>query len=133
MSPTSRFKSERLEPLKRSVQALAQPGRVQMALFPDGVAKGDELMIDFDSALREARPYLEETATPQQKEAVQRLDDYTEQISGMHHEELWFDERTLLSDPRWEKVRALAKDVLSAFGWENTPPPMDDRIYILGE
>ena len=123
--------SDALDYFKRSIQALALPGHVQLLLLPDGIAKGDDLMIDFEESLRQARAYLEKTATPRQLQAIQALDDYTESISGMQSEELWFDENTLTSDPRWQKVRDLANEVLSAFGWENAPPPMGDRIYIM--
>ena len=123
----------KLEILKPAVQALAQPGPIQISLFPDGVAKGDELMIDFESALIAAHPHLEESATPLQRQAIQLLDDYTDRISGMQNEELWFDESTLMTDLRWQRVRLLAKQVLSAFGWPDEPPPMDDRVYIVGK
>ncbi len=123
--------SDALNDFKRSIQALALPGQVQLSLLPDGIAKGDELMIDFEQSLREARQYLEEAATPRQLQTIKAVDDYADSISGMQNEELWFDENTLISDSRWQKVRDLADDVLSAFGWENVPPPMGDRVYIV--
>ena len=38
--------------LRRCVQALAQPTAVQVSLFPDFAAVGDELALQFDDALR---------------------------------------------------------------------------------
>ncbi len=43
--------------LKYSVQALAQSADKQLALYPDGAAKEDELALDFDNYYRTVRPY----------------------------------------------------------------------------
>ena len=123
--------SDALDDFKRSIQVLALPVQVQLSLLPGGIAKGDELMIDFSESLQQVRQHLEKVATTRQLQTIKALDNYADSISRMQNEELWFDDDTLILDSRWQKIHDLADDVLSAFGWENVPPTMGDRVYVV--
>ncbi len=117
--------------LKWSLQALAQEPAVQLALFPDYVAKADELALDFDNALR-----LSESGSalsPLQTSKLDQLDRTISSMSGQENAPLW-TELAILSSSEWQKIRALALEALQSFGWPADAPPTspEDRgtVYV---
>jgi hypothetical protein len=121
--------NSREDDLRHSVQALAQPADEQIALFPDFVVVGDELALDFESALERFR--ADAVSAPAQAVAtVNALNAYLEQLSGPQNEDFWLDEARLREDPRWNQVRQLALAVLEAFGWPNVTPKKNHATYV---
>jgi len=115
--------------LRRCVQALALPASVQVSLFPDFAVVGDELGIQFGDALV---AYRSSAATPvsAQTIALKQLDEYLSQLSGEENSSFWVDPSALVFDARWQRVRDLARAVLSTFGWPDEPPPRDGATYV---
>jgi hypothetical protein len=114
--------------LRRCVQALAQPASVQVSLFPDFAVVGDELAIQFGDALEAYRSSAPPASA--QALALEQLDEYLSQLSGQEDRGFWDDPSALSSDPRWQRVRDLAKTALSTFGWPDEPPPKDGATYV---
>jgi hypothetical protein len=115
--------------LRRSVQALAQPAAVMIRLFPGFVCVGDELALEFEEGLREARAAgLAESPTA--REALQALDAYLAVLSGPPNEEFWLEPESLRTDERWETIRSLARATLLAFGWPDATPELNGAIYV---
>jgi len=93
------------EQLKRAVQALAQPAHIQIELFPNFVAVGDELAIDFSEALEAFVVSGALHLKRHQSAAVTRLDAELARWSGPAHAEMWVNPDLLASDKRWESIR----------------------------
>jgi len=119
-----------LDKLRWPVLALAQPAAVQLSLFPDFAEPADELASEWDLALRLTEADRRQ-ASPEQMLAVQRLDDLILAISGPKYFYYWTDE-ALVKSPKWEEIRAAAKEVAEAFGWKITHPGPPSGIYIGG-
>ena len=121
-----------IEATRCCVQALAQPAQAQLGLFPSFVLAGEEMALEFDDALRAfqeaAMPATEDQAT-----CLTDLDRYLDQLSTPANEEFWLEPSSLCSDPRWEKVRELARAVLLAFGWPNETPRRNGVTYVSGD
>jgi hypothetical protein len=115
--------------LKRCVQALAQPASVQLGLIPSFAVVGDELVLEFDDALRGFRAE-DHPATPAQRDALQQLEALIDHLSGPQNEAFWLDASQLAVDPRWEEIRSLAKSVRAAFDWPDEVPAPDGAIYV---
>lgn len=115
--------------LRRCVQALAQPGAIQMSLFPDFACVGDELALEFEDAMR---TFWETQATlsPSEAASLSALDTYLNELSGPQNEEFWTDISLLESDVRWERVRVLARAVRGTFGWPDEVPAKDGATYV---
>lgn len=116
--------------LKRCVQALAQPAAVQRTLYPSFVIVGDELVLELDDALRGWRSE-KHGATPQQFDALMKLDAYIESLSGPPNEDFWLDPLELERDPRWDEIRSLASGALAAFGWAAEVPAASRAAYVV--
>jgi len=114
--------------LQRAVLALAQPADVQLALFPEFVCKADELALDFEGGLYELVGH-EDKITLEQRAAVDALDKIIVGMSGEQNAAFWTEE-ALQSHPTWEEIRAAAKVVVAAFGWELRRSPPSGAIYI---
>lgn len=115
--------------LKRCLQGLAQPAAIQVSLFPDFAVVGDELALSFDEALTAHRASLSPLSVPQST-ALDALDGYLSELSGPHNETFWLDRSALATDPRWQRVRDLARDTLQAFAWQLDVPDRDGSVYI---
>lgn len=110
-----------LGPLRQSLQRLAQPPAVQVALFPSLALVGDELALGFHDALLAFRARVPE-ASAAQLAALQRLDDYLSELSGSQDESFWIERIALAMDARWEQVRSRARAALAAFSWPVEAP-----------
>jgi hypothetical protein len=107
--------------LQHAVQALAQPAKIQLELFPDFVCKVDELSLDFDNWWLCIRS-REGLVTSQQRSLLAEIDEQLDRMSGKENSELWTED-ALRENPWWEHIRDLARKTLSAFGWANEVPP----------
>jgi hypothetical protein len=121
-----------LAELRRCVQALAQPALVQVSLFPDFAAVGDELAGQFEDAMLAYRASAP-TARSAQSLSLKQLADYLTELSGPKDSDFWCDNAVLASDVRWQRVRDLARMVLATFDWPDEPPPRDGAIYVCEE
>lgn len=120
-----------IERLVHSLQALAAPADVQLARFPSFVAKADELALDFADALLVANDCPQLRLTAAQRDALARLDQHLDGMSGAANAQLW-TEHAVRSRPEWDAVRALARDVLAALGAPSDLPPPSSAVYIRG-
>jgi hypothetical protein len=107
--------------LKMQVQALAQPGKIQIELYPDGCVKADELALDFDNCFQVFKGKEFGRITNEQKKSLEILDSELAAMSGEENKELWTEE-ALLQNPRWENIRELSKKVLKEFNWKDGKP-----------
>ena len=112
-----------------SVQALAQPARVQGFLFPLSVAVPDELALDFDNALLRANQELSHTWSDDQQRLLSELKQHLSDMSDSKRNEIWVYPDGL-SQPEWDDVRIQALAVLHAFSWKNIEPPANRSIFI---
>ena len=113
----------RWERLMHALQALAQPAAVQVTLYPDFVAKADELALDFNNFHEACLPEM----TEEQAAASSRIDERLTDISGP--EGPWGEE-DLRSDSQWEEIRVMARHALEVFGWPDEPPPQSPDVYV---
>lgn len=112
-----------------AVQALAASPTEQLGLFPEFAEAADELALDHETTqiafLRASQPYL----SAEQREAVARLDQRLEEMSGPDNAQLWIAE-ALANAPQWDQVRELAATVLREMGWRLETPPRERAIYV---
>ena len=114
--------------LQQAVVALAQPAEVQLALFPDFVWKAQELALSFEDGLYEMVGHKDEFTAPQMA-AIHAIE--ARLMRRDHDDEFWTDEG-VRSNPVWEEVRALAKAAASTFGWVLDPPLPVPGVYVPG-
>lgn len=105
--------------LEERLQALAMPADVQLALFPEGNAKVEELALEFDYALGMKWSAKRRPLTAKQETLVQHIDDTLDQMSGPRP---FWTEEALRYSPEWNAVRNVAREALEAFGWEVKAP-----------
>jgi hypothetical protein len=65
--------------------------------------------------------------TEEQTARLRQLDAYLTGLSGEQNRAFWTDE-ALVSDPRWEQVRALALAALTSFQWPKEVPPAEEHV-----
>ena len=105
--------------LEERLQALAMPADVQLTLFPQGIAKVDELALEFDHALGMKWSAKRRSITSDQAALLQRIDSTLDEMSGPKP---FWTEDALRNSPEWEGVRSAAKQALGSFGWEVKAP-----------
>ena len=116
--------------LQWSIQAIAQEASVQRGLFPWFVCVADELALDFEEHYLAIQ--LEDVATafgPECATLLREFDSFLENMSGPENLPLWEGE-ALDSAPEWTELRNFAARVLGAFGWSNSPPPLDRAVFV---
>ena len=116
--------------LRWILQALAQPAVDQLQLFPGSPYVGEELAVEFESALiacRESGVSWGDSAAT----ALHKLDAFMDSMSGEDHEDFWLDPHKLHVDPRWERMRLLALDALAAFDWSSAVPDPERVIAVI--
>lgn len=115
--------------LRHSLQALAMPAAVQLALFPDFVCKADELALDFANFYGAVRGNYPNDYTAEQWATLETIDRALEERSGEENAERWTDDAVRTSCV-WEMIRGLARTALDALGWEvSAPPSSTDRGF----
>jgi hypothetical protein len=105
---------------RRSLQDLASAGSDQLALFPDRVAKPDELAWAFEHWATIVRGADESELSATQADAVAALQAKLKTMSRDGAEfgaDLWTDS-ALRGSEQWLEVRTLATAALAAFGWQ---------------
>jgi len=105
--------------LRWSLQALAASPSEQLALFPDAVAKADELVLDFDNCAAVVRGRDDAALSESQIDALAAIDQHLATMSRLASEldaDIW-SEAALRDDPHWQRTRQLADEALAAFGW----------------
>jgi hypothetical protein len=105
--------------LRWSLQALAASSSEQLALFPDAVAKADELVLDFDNCAAAIRARDDNGLTEPQLVALAAVDEQLATMSRLATEldvDMW-SETALRNDSNWQQMRRLASEALEAFGW----------------
>lgn len=122
---------DQLAEVRRCVQALARPADEQRELFPYFVCVPDELVLDLDEALRAVGGLESEAFLPDESAVLAKLNGLIGRLSGDANAELWLNE-ALSADPRWENIRAHARDVLHVFEWPDERPPASDASYVGG-
>ena len=113
----------RWQQLKDALQVLAQSAEVQLAYFPDFVAKADELALDFNHFYEACLPEM----TAEQVRAASRIDMRLGDMSGPTGP--WSDE-DLRNAGEWVEIRQLAKRALEVFGWPDEAPPPSSDVYV---
>lgn len=109
--------SDPLRPLRRALQALAQPAVLQRALFPEFSSVGDELARVFATAFRAA-----ELGSDAASEACAAIEALFASHGSAGHADFWDD----LEHPGWEDARELARRALELHGWPaHKPQPHD--------
>ncbi len=106
-----------LRQLRWSLQALAESGSGQRALFPEAASSADALALEFDTWSEVVRTNYEEDLTPAQREALDAIERKLQTMSrdGVEFDaELWTD-AALTGSVHWAEVRALAAAALAAF------------------
>jgi len=112
-------KETQLRYLRWSLQALAASPSEQLALFPDAVAKADELVLDFDNCAAVVRERDDAGLSESQHGALAAIDQQLATMSRLASEldaDIW-SEAALRDDPHWQRTRQLAEEALAAFGW----------------
>lgn len=108
--------------------ALASAAVVQDSLYPDYVAKGDELVLDYDEALKEID--IPSKLSKEQKSALNSLEKYLEEHSGEGFEEMYCETSSLYIDSRWDQIRKLALEFIKSMGWQYEVPNKNRAIYV---
>ena len=112
-------KETQLRYLRWSLQALAASPSEQLALFPDAVAKADELVLDFDNCAAVVRERDDASLSDSELEALAAIDRQLAAMSRLASEldaDMW-SEAALRNDQHWQQTRQLAAEALEAFGW----------------
>jgi len=112
-------KDLQLKHLKWSLQALAASPSAQLALFPDAVAKADEMVLDFDNCAAAIRGRDDNGLSEGQLAALSAIDQQLSTMSRLATEldaDMW-SEGALRNDQHWQQTRELAEQALKAFGW----------------
>ena len=112
-------KESQLRHLKWSLQALAASPSEQLALFPDAVARADELVLDFDNCAAAVRGRDDSELSETQLAALAAIDHQLGTMSRLATEldaDMW-SEAALRHEAQWAQIRELAASALQAFGW----------------
>ena len=113
-----------------SLQALAQPAEVQIALYPAPLLPTHQLREDFAQSLDAVKGETWSTLSPKHVEALIRIDEKMTEIKKEPGLKDLNPEDTLQFDPQWEGLRALAKLALEVFNWPNSSNPNVTKLEI---
>lgn len=102
--------------LRRTLGLLAAPADAQLAYLKDLGGSNDEFGLEFDTVARASKELeLMGRLTNDQVSSILAVDDLLKEMSGPANAELWED-NGIRTDRRWERVRELAQEALTALG-----------------
>ena len=108
--------------LRTALQALSLDAERQIMLYPAFVEVADELVLEFDECWRTIQnSKLADSFAQHQSEAMYRLDNYIESVSGPSHAATWTMD-ALNNALEWRQIREHACSALVTFGWPQTQP-----------
>ena len=111
--------------------ALAAPASVQDALYPDFVAKGDELVQAYSNALSAIN--IKQELDEKQQDVLGVLEDYLTVNAGEEFATMYCDTSALYTDSRWEEIRGLAKAFIKVMDWTYSAPEKNQATYLNAE
>jgi hypothetical protein len=117
-----------LDPLRCSLQALAQPAAFQHRLLSVWLEGPAELPERFVQAERHLVKGEGHEFGPEQREALDALHAAFKSFSGPANAAHW-KPNALDWSPHWNAVRELAGRCLRAFEWQDVPPPLELACY----
>lgn len=109
------------ERLKHALQALAMTPDIQIRLFPEFVCRANEMVFQFELWYERLISNASGALSDAQKSQLVAIEDAIAAMSEADNQ-LWSDEG-LNSRPEWERLRAMARTALQAFGWPLEKPP----------
>lgn len=113
--------------LMLSLQALVAEPEAQLAVYPKGVCKVDELALDFDHLRPVALERPDAGLSPCERDVLAALDRRLDAMSGPGRAELR-RESALSTRREWADVRTVATAALLMFGWPVQPPPPTENL-----
>lgn len=128
MNRASGTPSDRLNALRYSLQALAEPAEYQRKLLVHWREDLAELPERFVQSERHVRSVGASGFTAEQEQALAELHGHLNSFCGPAHAEHWKDE-ALDWSPHWMQVRRVASRCLETFGWPIEQPPLDISAY----
>lgn len=116
------IRTEMLEIVEYGARVLALPYDLQVSVFGDAEGISEDLMEYWEDAIC----YLKMAGgvTLAQQEIVNCIEDFLNAFEPS--DPFWLNEH-LRSDPRWDELRRLAKDLIAAFGWSGGVPDISLR------
>lgn len=112
--------------LRYKLQLLAAQAQEQIDHFPPHVAIIDEMISDYLHDSVSIHTYW--TLSQEQTRRLTKLRDFLLAHDNPQQSDFW-EVEALFSDPRWYKVRTLAKAALTSLEWPiETPPPESDHV-----
>lgn len=102
------------EQLRISLQLLASEGQDQINHYPPCVDIIGELVMDYEHHASAIHTYWE--ISPDQSAQLQTLQDFFYRLDDPATSDFWTVE-AIISDPRWNEARSMAKKVLPSFNW----------------
>lgn len=107
-----------------ALQALAQPARVQVELFPSFVEVADELALEHEEAQANWRRASGCSGLfEDQIRALEAVDSLIEQMSGSEKADVLWTVEALERRAEWGELRSRARTALASLGWADEPPP----------
>lgn len=106
--------------LQQTLQSLAAPASIQLAMFPDLVGNPERVMGDF-RAWRERALLRRDSMSPQQEDVLRGLDECLHRMLEQGSAELW-TEQAVRQSVEWGQLRAAARRALVAFSWSVDMP-----------
>jgi hypothetical protein len=118
------------EQLRISLQLLASEGQDQISHYPPRVDIIGELVMDYEHHASAIRTYWD--ISQDQAAQLKALQDFFDTLEDSATSDFWTVE-ALFSDPRWDEVRRMAKQVLHSLQWpiEIPFPEKDSRGWKL--
>lgn len=110
-------RAEMLDILEYAARVLALPYDLQVSVFGDAAGITEDLMEEWEDGVCYLR--MAGGGTLEQQEIVNRINDLLSQFGPS--DPFWLNQH-LRSDPCWDTIRGMAKDLLAAFGWAEGVP-----------
>ena len=115
-------RTEMLDILEYGARVLALPYDLQVSVFGDAEGITEDLM----EAWEDGTCYLNMAGggSIEQQKVVNLIDDF---LSEFESDDPFWLNQNLRSDPSWDVLRGMAKDLLVSFGWVEGVPDVSLR------